>query len=116
MEARVSPIPSLRRSARPIPGPSATFPQDIGLVPAFARHFQLPIVLTWNLTMERSLGQSWLLRAAYMGSNGTRLNGTGDQEAGLLQVNPAIYIPGQSTEANTQERRVWHADSPADVI
>jgi hypothetical protein len=98
------------------PGPSATFPQDIGLVPAFARHFQLPIVLTWNLTMERSLGQSWLLRAAYMGSNGTRLNGTGDQEAGLLQVNPAIYIPGQSTEANTQERRVYPTFGTIDFL
>ena len=89
------------------PGPTATFPKNIGLVPVFARNFQLPVVLTWNMTLERALGQSWLLRAAYMGSNGTHLNGTGDQEAGLLQVNPAIYIPGQSTEANTQQRRVY---------
>jgi hypothetical protein len=89
------------------PGPTATFPKNIGLVPVFARNFRLPVVLTWNMTLERALGQSWLLRAAYMGSNGTHLNGTGDQEAGLLQVNPAIYIPGQSTEANTQQRRVY---------
>lgn len=89
------------------PGPTATFPKNIGLVPVFARNFRLPVVLTWNMTLERSLGQSWLLRAAYMGSNGTHLNGTGDQEAGLLQVNPAIYIPGQSTEGNTQQRRVY---------
>lgn len=89
------------------PGPTATFPKNIGLVPVFARNFRLPVVLTWNMTLERALGQSWLVRAAYMGSNGTHLNGTGDQEAGLLQVNPAIYIPGQSTEANTQQRRVY---------
>jgi outer membrane receptor protein involved in Fe transport len=89
------------------PGPSATFPQNISLVPVFDQHFRLPMVLTWNLTLERSLGQNWLLRAAYMGSNGAHLNGTGDQEAGLLQINPAIYIPGQSTEANTQQRRVY---------
>jgi hypothetical protein len=89
------------------PGPTATFPKNIGLVPVFARNFRLPMVLTWNLTLERSLGQSWLMRAAYMGSNGTHLNGTGDQEAGLWQVNPAVYIPGQSTEANTQQRRIY---------
>jgi hypothetical protein len=89
------------------PGPTATFPQDISLNPVFSQHFRLPMVLTWNLTMERSLGQNWLVRGAYMGSNGTHLNGTGDQEAGLLQINPAIYIPGQSTEANTQQRRVY---------
>ena len=98
------------------PGPSATFPQNIGLVPVFARNFRLPAVLTWNLTLERSLGQSWLLRAAYMGSNGTHLNGTGDQEAGLLQVNPAIYIPGQSTEGNTQQRRVYPTFGTVDFL
>ena len=48
-----------------------------------------------------------LLRAGYMGSVGTHLSGTGDQEAGELQVNPAMYIPGQSSEANTQQRRVY---------
>jgi hypothetical protein len=98
------------------PGPTATFPQDISLAPVFAQHFRLPMVLTWNLTMERSLGQNWLLRAAYMGSNGTHLNGTGDQEAGLLQINPAIYIPGQSTEANTQQRRVYPNFGSLDLL
>ena len=56
------------------------------------------------------------MRAAYMGSNGTHLNGTGDQEAGLLQVNPAIYIPGQSTEANTQQRRVYPTFGTVDFL
>jgi hypothetical protein len=89
------------------PGPSATFPQDISLYPYFSLHFRLPIVLTYNLTVERGIGKSWLVRAAYMGSTGTHLNGTGDQEAGLLAMNPATYIPGQSTEANTQQRRPY---------
>ena len=89
------------------PGPGATFPQDISLYPFFSLHFRLPMILTENLTLERGIGQSWLARAAYMGSTGTHLNGTGDQEAGLLAVNPARYIPGQSTEANTQQRRPY---------
>ena len=94
------------------PGPSATFPQDISLYPFFSLHFRLPMILTENLTLEHGIGQSWLARAAYMGSTATHLNGTGDQEAGLLAVNPATYIPGQSTEANTQQRRPYSSFGP----
>ncbi len=89
------------------PGPTATFPQDISFTQIFSRHFRLPQILTWNLTLERGIGTSWLVRAAYMGNKGSYLAGTGDQEAGLLQLNPAVYIPGQSTEANTQQRRIY---------
>ena len=89
------------------PGPTATFPQNISFTQIFSRHFRLPQVMTWNLTLERGFGTSWLVRAAYLGNKGSYLAGTGDQEAGLLQLNPAIYIPGQSTEANTQERRIY---------
>lgn len=94
------------------PGPNATFPQNISLYPYFSLHFRLPMILTENLTFERGIGQSWLARAAYMGSTGTHLNGTGDQEAGLLAMNPATYIPGQSTEANTQQRRLYPSFGP----
>jgi hypothetical protein len=94
------------------PGANATFPQDISLYPFFSKHFRLPIVLTENLTLERGIGQSWLARAAYMGSTATHLNGTGDQEAGLLAVNPATYIPGQSNEGNTQQRRPYSSFGP----
>jgi hypothetical protein len=89
------------------PGPDATFPQDISFTQIFDRHFRLPQIFTWNLTLERGLGSDWLIRAAYIGNKGTHLGGTGDQESGLLQINPAIYIPGQSTEDNTQQRRVY---------
>ena len=87
------------------PGSNATFPQNISFTQIFDRHFRLPQVLTWNLTLERGLGKNWLVRAAYLGNRASHLSGTADQEAGLLQLNPAIYIPGQSTEANTAQRR-----------
>jgi outer membrane receptor protein involved in Fe transport len=91
------------------PGPDATFPPDLFFYSIFDRHFRLAQVLTWNLTLERGFGQSWLARVAYMGNEADRLTGTGDQEDGMLQLNPAVYIPGQSTEANTQERRIYPA-------
>ncbi|MGC1362249.1 MAG: TonB-dependent receptor [Silvibacterium sp.] len=89
------------------PGPNATFPQNISFTQIFDRHFRLPQILTYNLTLERGFGNSWLLRAAYAGNRGAHLGGTGDQEAGLLQLNPSVYIPGQSTEDNVQSRRIY---------
>ncbi|MGH9327285.1 MAG: TonB-dependent receptor domain-containing protein [Terriglobia bacterium] len=90
-----------------IPGSDATFPPDISFTQIFTRNFRVPQVLTWNLTLERQLGTSWMVRAGYTGNKGTYLFGTGDQENGLQELNPAIYIPGESTEANTQERRLY---------
>jgi len=96
------------------PGPSATFPSSgISFAQIFDRHFRLPMVLAWNLTVEQGFGKDWLLRAAYVGNNGHHLSGTGDQENGLLQLNPAIYIPGStngvpnSTLANESQRLVY---------
>jgi outer membrane receptor protein involved in Fe transport len=98
------------------PGPSATFPSDISFSQIFDRHFRLPMVLSYNLTVERGFKQDWMLRVAYVGNNGHHLSGTGDQESGLLQLNPAIYIPGvgpsgapNSTVANEPSRLVYPA-------
>ena len=74
-----------------IPGPNATFPTSgISFSQIFDRHFRLPMVLAWNLTMEHGFKQDWMLRIAYVGNNGHHLSGTGDQENGLLELNPNI--------------------------
>ena len=59
---------------------------------------------TWNITLERQVGTNWVLRAAYVGNKGTYLS-TGAHS--YRETNPAIYYPGQSTEANTQARRLY---------
>jgi Carboxypeptidase regulatory-like domain/TonB dependent receptor/TonB-dependent Receptor Plug Domain len=89
------------------PGPSATFPQDISFTQIFDRHFRLPQILIYNLTLERGFGNTWFIRAEYAGNHGDHLGGTGDQESGLLQLNPSVYIPGQSSENNIQSRLVY---------
>ena len=89
------------------PGASATFPQDISFTQIFDRHFRLPQIFAYNLTFEHEFGANWFVRLEYVGNKGTHLGGTGDQEAGLLQMNPSIYIPGQSTEDNIQQRRIY---------
>jgi hypothetical protein len=89
------------------PGPSVTFPQDIAFTQIFDRHFRLPQILTYNLTFEREFGSNVFLRLEYAGNHGAHLGGTGDQESGLLQLNPSVYIPGQSTENNIQSRLLY---------
>src|SRR5580698_8300186 len=89
------------------PGSSATFPQDISFTQIFDRHFRLPQMLTYNLTLEHEFGASWFVRLEYAGNRASHLGGTGDQESGLLQLNPTVYIPGQSTEDNIQQRRLY---------
>jgi hypothetical protein len=89
------------------PGATATFPQDIAFTQIFDRHFRLPQILTYNLTFEHEFGSSWFTRLEYAGNHGAHLGGTGDQESGLLQLNPSVYIPGQSTENNIQSRLIY---------
>ncbi len=103
---------------------SATFPQGpFSFTQIFGQNFQLPVIALWNLTLERQLGASWLVRAAYVGNKGTHLYGTADQESGLFQANPAIYTPGNnangtpiSTEANEQSRRMYPGYGSVSVV
>ncbi len=51
--------------------------------------FKVPVVYSWNLTMEHQFGGQWLGRLAYVGSHSTHLS--------LQQyLNPSIYIPGST--------------------
>ena len=88
------------------PGSNAPFPQNISFTEIFDRHFRMPQILSYNLTLEHAFGANWFMRFEYVGNKGTHLGGTGDQEAGLLALNPSVYIPGQSTENNIQQRRL----------
>lgn len=98
------------------PGADAQFPQGPVSLQIFSQDFRLPTILLWNLTLERQIATSWLVRAAYIGNRGSHLYGTGDQESGMLAANPAIYIPGHSTVANEQSRRIFPNYSNITII
>src|SRR5208337_647837 len=84
-------------------GPSATFTLPIFIDNTFQRDFHISALATWNLTLERQFGKNWLVSLAYVGNGGYKLS---SNQEGVMDANPAIYIPGQSTEANTQARRI----------
>jgi hypothetical protein len=51
--------------------------------------FKVPVVYSWNLTLEHQFGSQWLGRLAYVGSHSSHLS--------LQQyLNPSVYIPGSN--------------------
>ena len=86
-----------------VPGSDATFVTPTALYGVFQKDFHIPLLTTWNLTLERQLGADWVFRAAYVGNKGTFLSN--DQKS-LREYNPALYGPGASVD-NTQDRRVY---------
>lgn len=85
-----------------VPGPEATFILPAAVRATFAPDFHVPTIISWNLTLERQLARNWIVRGSYVGNKGSYLS-----EFVFREVNPAIYIPGQSTVANTQARRQY---------
>jgi hypothetical protein len=64
------------------------------------KNLRLPYAQDWNLSVEKSFGSDWLLEAGYVGTKGTKL-------PRFIEGNPAVFIPGQSTEDNVNERRLY---------
>ena len=63
-------------------------------------------VRQWNVSYERQVWKDWLVAATYLGNQTTHLwNG--------YELNPGVYIPGQSTTANVDARRVLNLQNPA---
>ncbi|MGH9666753.1 MAG: hypothetical protein ACRD9L_20205, partial [Bryobacteraceae bacterium] len=86
-----------------VPGSSATFTLPASIAGVFPSQYYLPTLATWNLFVQRQLGKDWLLTAGYVANAGYHLS---SNAVGRLQINPAIYIPGQSSASNTQARRI----------
>ncbi len=85
------------------PTSSAQFTLPVSIYGTFQHDWHMPELATWNLNVERQLGPTWVTRISYSGNKGTYLN---SGVLGFNQQNPAIYIPGSSTTANTQQRRI----------
>jgi hypothetical protein len=78
-------------------GPNSPFQQS-GTYSVSRTHIKPPYVNQWNLSLQRQIGQAWLLSANYGGNSTVHF-------WALQQLNPSVYIPGSSTTANTAARR-----------
>ncbi len=73
----------------------------------------LPYAQDWDLGIQRSLGNDFLLEIGYVGTKGTKL-------PRFIEGNPAVFIPGQSSPGNVDQRRLHSgctlADSPKSCV
>jgi hypothetical protein len=78
---------------------NGTFSQDMTLL-VLNPSLRLPYAQDWNLNIERALGSDWRLEIGYIGTKGTKL-------PRFIEANPAVYIPGESTQGNADQRRLY---------
>jgi hypothetical protein len=90
-----------------VPGSSATFTTPTSLPTVLSRDYRPGVVESYNLIMEHQLGKSAVARLAYIGNRGVKLS-----EGVPRDINAPVYVPGASSEANTQARRPNHNFSP----
>lgn len=64
------------------------------------RNMTRPYAQEWNLRVEHSFAHNWRASLAYVGNEGTHL-------PRFVEGNPAVYIPGQSSEQNVNQRRLY---------
>ena len=79
----------------PIAGTYVVFPWDL----------KKPYMNQWNLTIQHQFGSNWLVTGNYIGNNTIHM-------LYRYESNPAVYIPGASTIANTNARRVLSLQNP----
>jgi hypothetical protein len=90
----------------PYPRPDISNIQALRSVPfissgnhtSFALPWKTGLDQQWSFSVQRALAREMVLEVDYIGSSASHLYISG-------QANPAVYIPGQSTLANTQQRR-----------
>lgn len=63
-------------------------------------NLHLPYAQDWNVNIERAFGKDWLFQVGYIGTKGTKL-------PRFIEANPAVYVPGASTQDNADQRRLY---------
>jgi hypothetical protein len=82
----------------------AKFPEQMFFV-NFDREQATTYIHQWNLSLQRQIGMDVIVSANYVGSSTIHL-------PVATEGNPAVYIPGASTMANTNQRRVLYLANP----
>jgi hypothetical protein len=93
----------------PFPGPypaprNSTFVLA-GLYVNFPLNLHHMYTQNWNFSYQAQVGADWLLSATYIGNGARHLRAA-------FERNPAVFIPGASTIANTNNRRLLTQINP----
>ena len=86
-----------------VSGSSATVTRPISINGVFPSQYYLPTVATWNLMVQRQVDVSLVVQRGLCRQ--CRIPSL--EQRGLeAELNPAVYVPGLETVANTQSRRL----------
>ena len=89
----------------PFPADPFNVPSDVAFILphtmfSYAENLKNGRLQSWNVTLEREIIPTYLVRVAYAGSKGDRL-------AIGNQINPAIFTPGATTATTNQRRPLF---------
>ncbi len=70
---------------------------------AYGPNYRELMMQQWSFGVQREFAKSFLANVSYVGTRGTRI-------PYLRDINAAVYIPGQSTVANVNQRRPMYPD------
>jgi len=96
---------------------NSTFPPSAVIV-NLPLNLRMPYVNQWNLSVQRQIGEDWLLAANYIGSSGIHVLNTAEGNPavflglGACVINGVSY-PTCSTTGNTAARRALTLKNPA---
>ncbi len=62
----------------------------------------------WSLSIQQAVGKNAVFEADYVGSSSSHMFTS-------AQANPAVYVPGASTESNLQSRRLYPDIGPVEL-
>jgi Carboxypeptidase regulatory-like domain len=95
--------------------PTPVPPTATAIFPTQGTYINMPLNLhhpymqQYSLSLEKQAQSNWLFSLDYIGNRATHLRSGTEQ-------NPAVYIPGASTTANTSTRRTLYRINPATGI
>jgi hypothetical protein len=101
LESYQRPTTAAQRAAWPFYLPL----QVISMNPSFTSGY----IQQWNTNVQRELPGKVVLTVGYLGNKGTHLHVN-------EQLNPSIYIPGQSTTGNVDSRRIYQGFQTVESI
>jgi outer membrane receptor protein involved in Fe transport len=93
------PLPNFADPFNGNPPPSGQFSTPMTNL-TLAPNLPLPYSQDWDLNVQRSFGDDFLFEVGYVGTKGTKL-------PRFIEGNPAVFVPGQSSESNVDQRRLY---------
>ena len=101
----------------PFPRPNVTDVSALKQVPfvagtgdtSYGLPFKTPVEDQWSVSAQQQMPGNSVLEVAYVGSEASHILSS-------HEGNPAVYVAGQSSEANTQQRRLDPTIGPINIL